>query len=82
MIDKVSFDNIDGNAIEVLKTANYNNLMKIAIDYSDALIKGSKELPEELVDYLDQSEKPVLDFHSIEEFVEPYTEFYKNEVLG
>ena len=82
MIDKVRFDNIDDGAIEVLKTANYNNLMKVAIDYSDALIKGSDELPEELVTYLADSNKPVLDYHSIEEFMEPYTEFYKNEVLG
>ena len=48
MIDKVRFDNIDDNAIEVLKTPSYNNLMKIAIDYSDALIEGSIDLPEEL----------------------------------
>jgi len=81
MIDKVRFDNIDDDAIKILETASFNNLMKIAIDYSDALIKGSQDLPEELNSYLAEANKPVLEYHSIEEFMEPYTEFY-NEVLG
>lgn len=81
LIDKVKFDNINDDAIEILKKPNYNNLMKIAIDYSDALIRGSEELSEELNTYLEQSKKPVLEFYSPEEFAEPYTEFYKTQVL-
>lgn len=82
MINKVKFDNIDDAAIKVLETPNYNNLMKIAIDYSDALIKGSAELPQELEDYLKTSDKPVLDYFSQEDFAEPYTEFYNTKVLN
>ena len=55
--------------------------MKIAIDNSDAVIKGSSDLPQELDDYIASSEKPKLDYFSIEEFAEPYSEFY-NQVLG
>jgi starch synthase len=81
MINKVRFDNIEDKAIEVLDQPSYNSLMKVAIDYSDALIKGSEEIPSELEDYLKTSKKPVLDFFSIEEFADPYTEFYKTKVL-
>ncbi|WP_343795612.1 glycogen/starch synthase [Gaetbulibacter jejuensis] len=79
MIGKVKFDNIDEEIIKVLDTPNYNNLMKIAIDHSDALIKGSQEIPNELEDYLKASKKPVLDYFSPEEFAEPYTEFYNSQ---
>ncbi len=79
MIGKVKFDNIDEEIVKVLDTPNYNNLMKIAIDHSDALIKGSQEIPNELEDYLKASKKPVLDYFSPEEFTEPYTEFYNSQ---
>jgi starch synthase len=56
--------------------------MKVAIDYSDALIKGSEEIPKELEAYLKASNKPVLEYFSLEEFAEPYSEFYNTKVLN
>jgi starch synthase len=82
MINKVRFDNINEDAINHLNKPSYINLMKIAIDYSDALIKGSEEIPEELETYLNESNKPVLEYFSLEEFAEPYSEFYNSKVLN
>ncbi|TDU43714.1 starch synthase [Gelidibacter sediminis] len=82
MINKVKFDNIDDAAVKVLETPNYNNLMKVAIDYSDALIKGSYELPQELEDYIKATDKPVLDYFPQEDFAEPYADFYNTKVLN
>ena len=79
MLSKVNFDDLDA---KVLEQPNYTNLMKIAIDNSDAIIRGSKELPEELDTYLNDLTKPVLDYYSIEEFADPYTDFYNNTVLN
>ena len=81
MINKVKFDNIHVESINVLENPNYVNLMKVAIDYSDALIKGSAEIPKELESYLEASDKPVLEYFSMDDFPEPYTEFYKTKVL-
>lgn len=81
LINKVAFDNIDKDAIKVLEKPTYNNLMKVAIDHSDALIVGSYEMPKELEDYLKESKKPVLDFKEKDEFAEAYTEFYNTSVL-
>lgn len=81
MINKVKFDNILVESINVLENPTYINLMKVAIDYSDALIKGSAEIPEELKSYLDACNKPVLEYYSMDDFPEPYTEFYKTKVL-
>ena len=65
-----------------MEKPDYTNLMKIAIDNSDAVIRGSEELPKELDTYINELKIPVLDFHSIEEFADPYTEFYTNAVLN
>ncbi|MBA6152128.1 glycogen/starch synthase [Gelidibacter maritimus] len=81
MIKKVKFDNIDESAIKVIEKPSFINMMKIAIDFSDALIKGSYELDPELEEYLKASEKPVLDYFSQEDFAEPYAEFYNTKVL-
>jgi len=82
MINKIRFDNINEDAIKHLEKPSYVNLMKVAIDYSDALIKGSQVIPEELESYLSASDKPVLDYYSLEEFAEPYSEFYNSKVLS
>jgi starch synthase len=81
MLEKVKFDGLNPDEIQLLEKPNYTNLMKIAIDNSDAVICGSATLPEDLASYIDSLDKPVLNYHSIEEFSEPYTEFYTNEVL-
>lgn len=82
MHGKIKFDSIDDEAISMLDKPTYNNLMKVAINHSDALIIGSEELPEELTNYLQNSKKPVLDYHSKDDFSEAYTEFYNTQVLG
>ena len=75
MINKVKFDQIDEGAISMLKEPTFNNLMKIAINYSDALIVGSEKLTDEIESYLKASKKPTLAYKSKDEFGEAYTEF-------
>ncbi|WP_418602339.1 glycogen/starch synthase [Hwangdonia sp.] len=80
MINKIKFDNIDEEAIKTLKDPSYNNLMKVAIDNSDALIIGSENIPKDLNTYLEASDKPILEFKSKDEFGEAYTEFFNTKV--
>ncbi|MBT8259839.1 MAG: glycogen/starch synthase [Flavobacteriaceae bacterium] len=81
MINKIKFDNISEDTVSILKQPTYSNIMKIAIDYSDALIIGSEEIPSDLQEHLGNSDKPTLEYHSLETFAEAYTEFY-NQVLS
>ena len=81
LIDKIMFDEIEKNKIVSIMNPNYNNLMKIAIDFSDALIMASEKIPKELKDYLEQCNKPVLGYQSKNSFIEEYTEFY-NKLLN
>ena len=81
LINKVKFDEIEGESIELLAEPTYNNIMLNAIDNSDAIIKGSYELPEALNTHIDSLEKPVLNFQEKDEFAEAYTNFYNTSVL-
>ncbi len=81
LVDKIKFDEIEEAHIDGLKTPNYSNLMKVAIDFSDGLIKGSQELPAELEEYLTNCKKPVLDYQYPEAFAEAYTDFYTKKIL-
>lgn len=82
VIEKILFDGIDEEAIVRLKDPTYENMMKIAIDNSDAVIIGSEEIPEELSTYLNDLQKPVLKYHKIDEIEAAYIDFYKSQVLG
>ncbi|MEP5256233.1 MULTISPECIES: glycogen/starch synthase [Winogradskyella] len=82
MISKVNFDGLPAEATDLLKEPDYVNLMKVAINNSDAIIRGSEELPEALDTYLNDLDKPVLAYSPIDEFADPYTEFYNNTVLN
>ncbi len=81
MLDKVKFDGIKEDKIKELSDPTYTNLMKVAIDHSDAIIVGSEEIPTELSDHLKTVPQPVLDYKYPDEFAEAYEQFYASEVL-
>ncbi|MEX2350170.1 MAG: glycogen/starch synthase [Flavobacteriaceae bacterium] len=76
IVSKITFDGIEEDEISELKDPTYNNVMKIAIKNSDAIIIGSEEIPEEIETYLKKIDAPVLKFHNKEEFQEAYIDFY------
>ena len=81
MHNKISFDNLNKAKIEALITPNHTNIIKSAIENSDAVIKGSKDLSEEIVSFIESTETPVLDFQTDEDITEAYLEFYSEKVL-
>lgn len=81
MARKIIFDQIPSERVDVLDPPTYNNLLKVAIDYSDAVILAAEEIPDELREYISKLEKPVLPYVPIQEFEEAYMNFYNTEVL-
>jgi len=76
MAKKIAEDGIDINEISVIKDPNFINLGKLAIDYSDAMIKGSECISADLEDYMKTSGKPFLDYQSKESYINSYFDFY------
>jgi starch synthase len=76
MAKKIAEDGIDINEISVINDPNFVNLGKLAIDYSDATIKGSECINADLEEYMKTSGKPFLDFQSKESYINSYFDFY------
>lgn len=81
MQKKIAFDGIDEGKTSALAAPDYNNLLKVAIDFSDAIILASEEISEDLTEYISKTDKPVLPYVSFQETEEAYSNFYKTEVL-
>jgi len=75
---KMKMTNIAPKDVKHLKTANYVNLMKTAIDFSDAVIYGSEKINPELDEYAKSLQKPILEYQSPENYVDAYNDFYDN----
>ena len=81
MIDKIAFDGIDKEEISSLAHPEYNNLLKVAVDHSDAVILAAEELSDDLKSHIDSLSVPVLPYVSLQEAEEAYINFYNTEVL-
>jgi len=81
MADKVRFDKIEESKVATIQSPNYINILKSAIENSDAIVKGSEVLDEELESFINSKEIKVLEFQSEETLTEAYLEFYKESVL-
>lgn len=75
-VTKASINNLEEEDLGAYFNEDGINLHKGAITYSDAIIKGSAELPESVEDMLRISDKPILDFKDESEYLQSYLEFY------
>ena len=74
--EKVRLDGINVKDLKHYKTANFVNLMKSAIDFSDGVIIGSPSVNPELMDYLKSTDKPFLSFQPMDKYVDAFSDFY------
>ncbi|MEY2738839.1 MAG: hypothetical protein RL259_748 [Bacteroidota bacterium] len=81
LLDKVLFDAIEKDAVGVIEKPNYENLMKLSVLHSDAVVSGSEALSPTLTKFIESSNKPFLPFGSKESMKETYPLFIKNQVL-
>ncbi len=77
---KIKLDGITSKDLKHYKDPSYVNITKAAIDFSDAVVFGSPNIHPDLVEYVKGSEKPYLEFQSMDRYVEAYNDFY-DEVL-
>ncbi|MGB7843674.1 MAG: glycogen/starch synthase [Salinimicrobium sp.] len=82
MYKKVLFDGLENEQVKHLKKPNYVNIMKTAVDNSDAAIIAGDNIPDELKKYLGKINKPVMEYKNKEEFAQAYQDFYMNQVLS
>ncbi len=81
LADKIKFDHISEEKITTIQTPNFTNILKSAIENSDAIIHGSETISEELSSFLEEKEIPVLEYQS-EDLKESYLNFYADLIAA
>jgi len=76
LMDKLNFDNITNEDVDFLKTPNALNLNKTGAQWADAISLGSETINSDLISYIKDSGKPVLDYQTEETLVDTHQEFY------
>lgn len=80
IIEKLKFDGFTDQDLSELSDPNFENLTKLAFKYSDAVIEGSQELPEEITKAVNSFDKAKLSYCDPATCVKTYGEFY-DEIL-
>jgi starch synthase len=78
---KVKLDGITNKDLTLYQNPTYENLMKAAIDFSDAVIIGQESIHDEVRSYLGKSKKPTLEYQPMDTYIKAYNDFY-DQVLG
>ena len=78
---KLEFDGIKNSDLKVLSPANFVNLQKLAVDYSDAVIEGNQNINGDVKTYALKSKKPFLEYKNQDVYIEEYNKFYRNNFV-
>ena len=78
MKDKIRYAGIGNEDLEILSESTGVNLAKLAANHSDAIIFGSDNIPQELVDYCNNTGLPVLQYNAAAMEDGSYIEDYNN----
>jgi starch synthase len=78
--DKLIVDGVPEKKIAGIAKPNYFNLLKLAVDNSEGIVIADNIQPK-LLEYIQKSEKPVLQHQDIENYAETYTNFYDSILI-
>lgn len=74
--NKVKLDGITNKDLKHFKKPSYVSMMKAAIDFSDGVIQGSETVNQEVLDYVNETDKPMLEYQPLDRFIDAYNIFY------
>ena len=74
---KASINNLSTDDLAAYQSGDDIKLQEGATKYADAIIMGSENLENGVLETFNNSDKPKLDFQSSEEFLDVYMDFYK-----
>lgn len=79
--NKLSLENISKKDLEQLSQPDYLNLSKFALNFTDGIIFGDKEVKKDLSEHIKGTGKPVLDYQGMDEYIDKINIFY-DQVLN
>ncbi|OQY02833.1 MAG: glycogen synthase [Bacteroidetes bacterium 4572_117] len=73
---KMKIEGIAAEDTREVSDANYLNMNKLAINFSDGIIFGSEKINKDVEEYINNSKKAVLNYKSEDEYINAYSDFY------
>ncbi len=78
---KLMLENVTKKDVEILASPTYQNVMQLALKFSDGVIYGEKNIKKDTDDYIKTLEIPVLEYHGMEDYIDQINHFY-DQVLN
>lgn len=79
--EKLASDGIKNEDLEILTNPTYENFVKLAVNFSDGIIKGSQEINTNVDKHIGDKGVASLGYHDADSYIDAYNEFYDN-ILG
>ena len=79
---KILVEGINDEDLSVLKSNDFIDVNKLAINYSDGIISGSNKLPSELQGFIEGKKLPFLEYQGNKNYLDAYTNFYSKILNG
>ena len=81
IINKLLFENkLEKSDLNMLKNPTFENLSKFAISYSDAVIQGSESINSKVLQFMKDSNLPIMNFPGGEDYESQYNDFFESLV--
>lgn len=74
--ENLLLEGIDKEDVGIIKDPTFVNVSKLGINFSDAVIKGTKKINPEVEKYIKSTDKLFLDYQSKETYIDAYNDFY------
>ncbi|MEA3443694.1 MAG: glycogen/starch synthase [Bacteroidota bacterium] len=81
-LEKLVIEGVEKEDIAKLNPPNYKNLSELAIDFSDGIIYGTQEVNADVKNYIESTNKPVLQYTELDNIVVDYSKFYDKLLDG
>ncbi len=79
---KMKTKGLSNEVLQKYADPSYENISKVAIDYSDGVIFGDEEINPEVEKYVRESGKPFLAYHDKDSCIDAYNAFYDEVLLS
>ena len=73
---KIKYDGISDQDLAAIDNNSIEGLASLTFQYSDGIIRGSRNIPEKIDNLIKKSDKPVLEYQDAKKYIEAYSVFY------
>ncbi len=73
---KILMEGISKKDVEIIREPTFENLSKLAINFSDGVIVSSPRVNNQLIEYINSVKKPLLPYQDNENYIDIYDQFY------